>query len=63
MPLSPSYEPVERTALFISLSGKLDLASLLVALLAAREGLLGDLLDPFAFYYEHQTNLLLHSLQ
>lgn len=50
MPLSPSYEPVERTALFISLSGKLDLA-LPVTLLAAREGLLGDLLVPFAFYY------------
>lgn len=52
MPLSLSYEPVERIALFISLSGKLDLASLPVAaLLAAREGLLGDLSVPFAFYY------------
>jgi hypothetical protein len=63
MPLSPSYEPVERIALFISLSGKLDLASLPVALLAAREGLLGDLLVLLAFYYQHQTDLLLHSLQ
>jgi len=46
MPLSPNYEPVERTVLFISLSGKLDLTLLPIALLAAREGLLGDL---FAF--------------
>lgn len=42
-PLLSNYEPVECTALFIPLSGKLDLASLPVAFLAARK-VLGDLL-------------------
>lgn len=55
-----NYEPVNRTALFISLSGKLDLASLAIALFAAFPD---NLLVLSAFYYRHRDNLLSRSLQ
>jgi len=54
------YEPVNRIALFISLSGKLDLASLAIAFLTAFPD---DLLVLSAFYYRHRDNLLPRSLQ